>query len=236
MIKYSLTFVLLLNLIACNKTTQSQNQEPLVLSPTAFEQKIKDLPNEQILDVRTSEEIAKGQIPNAISVDFNAPTFQKEVLSKVEKSKPVLIYCHSGRRSKEAADFLRTEGYQVYELEGGIAKWQAENKEIANAKIVMKLADFRTKIAGDKAVLVDFSAVWCKPCQEMKPSIEKLTVEMQKDFDIITVDVDDSEDIATAFEIQAMPTLLLFKSSKIIWKKVGYTEEKELREVLNSFK
>ena len=46
------------------------------------------------------------------------------------KTKPVMVYCFAGTRSKEAADFLRTKGYKVYELDGGIAKWKKESKEI----------------------------------------------------------------------------------------------------------
>lgn len=224
----------------CKPKTEGTENEKLVLTPTEFEQKMATLTDEQLLDVRTNEEVASAKLENALVIDFNSADFQKEATTKLDKTKPVMVYCYSGSRSKEAADFLRNQGYKVFELEGGIASWKKDNKAVITGdevnktaeEGVMSLADFKQKIAGEKPVLVDFSAVWCLPCKKMKPTIDKLATEMQKDVDVIMIDVDKSEEIATAFKIEAMPTLMLFKKSAILWQKVGLTEEPELREVL----
>lgn len=232
----------------CKPKSTSTENEKLVLTPTEFEQKMAALTDEQLLDVRTNEEVASAKLENAMVIDFNGADFQKEAVSKLDKTKPVMVYCYSGSRSKAAADILRNQGYKVYELEGGIASWKQENKAVTTSNAnntsnetnkvgeegVMSLADFKQKIAGEKPVLVDFSAVWCLPCKKMKPTIDKLAAEMQKDVDVIMIDVDKSEEIATAFKIEAMPTLMLFKKSAIIWQKVGLTEEPELREALTT--
>ncbi len=240
--------LLLLSLASC-KTATDIGGEKVVLNPTEFQEKLTALSDEQLVDVRTSEEVANGKLKDAIAIDYNASDFQENALAKLDKTKPVMVYCFAGTRSKEAADFLRTKGYKVYELDGGIAKWKKESKKIvvagdegtssdSNKKTegVISLLDFRQKIAGSKPVLVDFSAVWCMPCKKMKPMIDKLTVEMQKDVDIIMVDVDKSAEVANAYNVDAMPTLILFKNSQILWQQVGAAEETALREVLSTKK
>jgi thioredoxin len=241
--------LILLGLVSCKSTTKV-GDEKVVLNPTEFEQKLAELTDEQLVDVRTNDEIASGQLKDAIAIDYNMPNFQENALAKLDKTKPVMLYCYAGTRSKEAADFLRTKGYKVYELDGGISGWKKENKEVIiassetangqntteNAEGVISLANFRQKISGDKPVLVDFSAVWCLPCKKMKPTIDKLAIELQKDVDIVMVDVDKSAEVANAYHVDAMPTLILFKNSQILWQKVGAAEEAELREVLVSKK
>jgi thioredoxin 1 len=238
-----------INQISCqNKNGEG---EKYLLNPTEFEQKIATLPNEQLLDIRTAQEIASGKLKDAMTLDFNAADFQQQATQQLDKTKPVMLYCYSGGRSSDAATLLRKEGYTVYELDGGIAKWKKENKEIVsetnsntaqtennpkNDNALMTLASFQQKIAGDKPVLVDFTAVWCMPCKKMKPTIDKLAEEMKATHDVIMVDVDKQEDIATAYKVEAMPTLMLFKKSAVVWQKVGLTEEPELRAALTANK
>lgn len=105
---------------------QSREKETK-LTATAFAEKINTLPNEQILDVRTADEFTDGHIPNALNYDWYNQDFDKKV-SLLDKEKPVLVYCFSGSRSTEATLKLRSLGFKtVYELEGGIMSWRANN-------------------------------------------------------------------------------------------------------------
>lgn len=218
--------------------------ENYVLSPADFEKKMAELPNEQLLDIRTAEEVSSGKLKNSLVINFNSADFQEQALKQLDKSKPVMLYCYAGSRSEKAATFLRSQGYTVYDLDGGIAQWKKEGKEIvtneesATTEVanLMKLASFQEKIAGDKPVLVDFSAVWCLPCKQMKPTIDKLAEEMKESVEVVVVDVDKQEDIATAYKVEAMPTLMLFKKSAVVWQKVGLTQEDELRAALTANK
>lgn len=94
----------------------------------AFEQAIKT-DSAQILDVRTHEEFAESHLKGAIQVDVFNPNFLAEAESKLQKERPVAVYCRSGRRSATAAKQLSAKGYQVINLEGGILAWMAKRKE-----------------------------------------------------------------------------------------------------------
>ena len=81
-------------------------------------------------------------------------------------------------------------------------------------------------IKNDK-VLVDFFATWCGPCKMIGPNIEKLAQE-NDDVIVIKVDVDKQPDIAAVYGVQTIPTLIAFKSGKIINKKIGFMPYPEI--------
>lgn len=82
----------------------------------------------QLVDVRTKEEYEQEHIANSQNIDFRSPTFDKDV-EQLDKSKPVVLYCKSGRRSAECAKKLKDAGFEkIYELEGGISKWKHSDK------------------------------------------------------------------------------------------------------------
>ncbi|MEP1489764.1 MAG: rhodanese-like domain-containing protein [Algibacter sp.] len=78
----------------------------------------------QLIDVRTPEEYKTGFIADAQNIDFYSSTFAEDI-SKLDKSKPVLLYCKSGGRSAKCAKKLLKAGFvKIYDLEGGISKWE----------------------------------------------------------------------------------------------------------------
>lgn len=78
------------------------------------------LGNNQLLDVRTSDEFDSGYIKGAVNIDFWDPSFMDLVKAKFDKSLPILIYCAGGGRSGMAASNLRKKGFKIiYDLEGG---------------------------------------------------------------------------------------------------------------------
>ena len=76
----------------------------------------------QLIDVRTPDEFDSGHIPDAYNIDVQSPDFDYRS-NKLDKSKPVAVYCRSGARSKIAAKALSKKGYTVYELNNGIMNW-----------------------------------------------------------------------------------------------------------------
>ena len=97
-----------------------------LLAPTAADALLRDPPNKLVvLDVRTPAEFAAGHIAGAIDIDLTAATFAGEA-AKLDPQTPYLVYCHSGNRSAQAVAFLKQHGFKsIYELQGGIAAWQA---------------------------------------------------------------------------------------------------------------
>jgi len=84
-----------------------------------------------------------------------------------------------------------------------------------------KLKTFSELIASDRPVLVDFFAEWCAPCQMMKPVLEELKRKVGENITIIKVDIDKSPLVASAFNIQGVPTFMLFKQSEVKWRQSG---------------
>ena len=87
-------------------------------------------PNFVIMDVRTPEEYMEGYIENSVNINYLGKTFRNEVL-KLDRTKIYLLYCRSGRRSKEVQDIMKGLGFkEVYNMPGGILQWQAEGLKI----------------------------------------------------------------------------------------------------------
>jgi len=82
----------------------------------------------QLVDVRTPEEWEGGVINNSIKVDVTAEGFEKKAIEKLDKSKPVYIYCRSGGRSRIASDILLKKGFQTYNVLGGYMEWKQKTK------------------------------------------------------------------------------------------------------------
>ncbi|MBO3097548.1 rhodanese-like domain-containing protein [Gelidibacter pelagius] len=94
---------------------------------------LMELEDVQLVDVRTAKEREDGYIKNSQNIDFYSPTFDEDIL-KLDKSKPVIIYCRSGKRSADCAEKLIEAGFvKVYDLEGGITQWLFEDRDIEMA-------------------------------------------------------------------------------------------------------
>ncbi len=95
------------------------------LQSEAFDSLLKTT-NITLLDVRTEEEYKEAHLTNSINIDIYDQSFIDKVQNTIPKTSPIAIYCRSGRRSLHAAQLLKEEGYQVYNLKGGILDWQAK--------------------------------------------------------------------------------------------------------------
>lgn len=87
-------------------------------------------PEVQLLDVRTPDEYAEGHIAGAVLVDVNESDFEDKAVAVLDASRPVAVYCRSGRRSARAANLLSGQGCQVTNLAGGILAWQDAGKAL----------------------------------------------------------------------------------------------------------
>lgn len=101
------------------------------LDANLFEKSLHDTPDAQLIDVRTAKECAEGYIPGAIMIDIKGADFDTQI-QRLDSSRPVFVYCRSGKRSLEAAKALEKNRFKrVYNLEGGIISWKKLGKEIA---------------------------------------------------------------------------------------------------------
>jgi len=94
---------------------------------------------------------------------------------------------------------------------------------------------FQQIINGDKPVLVDFYATWCGPCKTMSPIVESVGKELKGQIRVLKVDIDKNNAVATSFQIQSVPTFMVFKNGKILWKQVGGIDKMTLLGQIRAF-
>lgn len=97
------------------------------------------------------------------------------------------------------------------------------------------MSTFKELINGNKPVLVDFSAEWCGPCKSMKPILETLKEDLGESATIIKVDVDKNPAAAKAYKIQGVPTLIVFKNGKAMWRQSGVVQANQLKSVIKKY-
>ena len=101
----------------------AQKQKFVSCSPEDFSKLLMKTPGIQLVDVRRPEEFEAGHIDKAVLINVQSSDFVRQALSQLDKSKPVAVYCRSGRRSKDAAGLLVKEGFTVYDLNTGYLGW-----------------------------------------------------------------------------------------------------------------
>ena len=127
----------------------------------------------------------------------------------------------------------------------GSNKENNTKKENTMKTIALTKADFLTKVAnyetnptewkylGDKPALIDFYASWCGPCKALAPVLEELAAEYGDSIYIYKVNTEEEQELAAAFGIRSIPTLMLFKDGKLAAQKVGAAPKGELVKWIN---
>ena len=96
------------------------------------------------------------------------------------------------------------------------------------------MASFKEIISGGVPVLVDFSAEWCGPCKMMVPILEQVKKELGEKVKIVKIDVDKNQSLASTYNVQGVPTLMVFKQGKQVWRESGVRQASELVTILKS--
>jgi rhodanese-related sulfurtransferase len=201
------------------------------LNTADFEKGITDK-SSQLLDVRTTGEYKSGHIANSLQADWNNQDQFKSRARHLDKSKPVYVYCASGGRSRSAAQWLRSNGYsQVYELTGGFIKWKGDGRPVEGMPDTkpMTTEAFNSEISGAGIVLVDCGAVWCAPCRKMDEVLQLLQKDMAGKYKLVKIDAGVNTDLMKQVNASELPTFIVYKNGKEVWRKAGVVELEELK-------
>ena len=124
MIKLLLALVLILPFSSCQSQNKGDNLQ--LLEPKEFLAKFKATKDAQLLDVRTPEEVAEDALEGAQNINFYDADF-KDKLSKLDKNKPVFVYCRSGGRSGKCAQMCKEMGFkEIYDMKGGWLNYSSQ--------------------------------------------------------------------------------------------------------------
>ncbi len=92
--------------------------------------------------------------------------------------------------------------------------------------------NFETIINDTKPVIVDFHALWCGPCKVQSPILKELAAELGDRVNVIKIYVDQNSAISSQYQIQSVPTLIVFKNGKPVWRQSGVVSKANLYSVL----
>ena len=92
--------------------------------------------------------------------------------------------------------------------------------------------NFNNIIQSETPVLIDFYADWCSPCKQLAPILKEVKKELQDSIKIIKIDVDKNRSLASKYEVRGVPTMLLFKSGKQVWRQSGVVHKNDILNVI----
>lgn len=140
----------------------------------------------------------------------------------------VLTLASCQNRKPQAADSAKQENVKVV-------------SELTAASFVDKVFDYTqpadsvVKLAGKLPVIVDFYATWCGPCRRMAPELEAIARKYAGKIAVYKVDVDKEQDLAMAFEVQSIPTMLLINAEGRVEMLQGGLTRSQLQQVVDVF-
>ena len=96
----------------------------------------------------------------------------------------------------------------------------------------MAKSSFADLVNRDSPTFVDFSAEWCGPCKMMTPILEELKSKVGDRVHIIKIDIDKNPQAAAVYQVNSVPTLMLFKSGKVLWRQSGVVPTEQLKRII----
>ena len=93
--------------------------------------------------------------------------------------------------------------------------------------------NFDTIINDSRPVIVDFHALWCAPCKMQSPVLKEVAAELGDRVRVIKIDVDNNNEIAGRYSVQSVPTIIIFKNGRVVWRQSGVASKSQLKSILD---
>ena len=95
-------------------------------------------------------------------------------------------------------------------------------------------SSFKKLISSETLVLIDFFADWCGPCKMLAPILKDVKEELGDAIKIVKIDVDKNQSIAAKYQVRGVPTMLLFKNGKQVWRQSGVLQMNDIVQIIQS--
>ncbi|PRY27838.1 rhodanese-related sulfurtransferase [Spirosoma oryzae] len=213
-------------------TSLRLNAQTATLPFDAFEFKLVQAgPRAQILDARSEEEYTQNHLKGAVSFSVADQADFARKSQKLDKQAPVFIYSIGNGRSGQLASQLREAGFtDVTELPGGLSNWIGLGRPVeSTVGPGLSLTEFRSQLQSNKLVLVDFGSRYCGSCKKLAPTVDALEKEHAAGLKVIRIEAYDNKALLKELGITSLPTLVLYKSDREVWKKAGVTPKSEIQ-------
>lgn len=96
------------------------------------------------------------------------------------------------------------------------------------------MANFKEIIESHPKVLVDFSAAWCGPCKTLGPILHQVKESLGEEVKIVKIDVDRNPQLASAYQVQGVPTMILFNGGNQVWRQSGVLPKAQIEDIIRS--
>ena len=97
---------------------------------------------------------------------------------------------------------------------------------------IAKMASFTDLINSEKPVLIDFHTTWCGPCKAMGPILQDVSKQVGDQAKILKIDVDKNQKVSAKYQVQGVPTLMIFKNGEMLWRQSGVVPANQLVDLL----
>lgn len=214
---------------------QDNKAKPELLSFEEFEAKLKQAsPNAQILDARTPEEFKQNHLKGAINVSVADEAELQKQIDQLDKKKPVFVYSINNGRSVVLVTKLKAQNFtEAYALPGGISKWIGAGRPVETIQGQgLTVKEYNQLIKSDKLVLVDVHSKYCPGCVKLLPVVDSVAREKSDVLKVVKLELFENKQLGKELNIEAIPTLILYKGDKIVWQKSGFTPKATLDEII----
>ena len=96
-------------------------------------------------------------------------------------------------------------------------------------------ASFNNLIQSEAPVIIDFFAEWCGPCKAMAPILKQVKEELGDNVKIIKIDIDKNQSIASQYQVRGVPTFIIFKNGKQLWRQSGVLQKQDFVKLVKSY-
>ncbi|GAA4269938.1 thioredoxin [Hyunsoonleella aestuarii] len=97
------------------------------------------------------------------------------------------------------------------------------------------MGSFNNIINSDNLTLIDFHATWCGPCKVLAPILREVKQDLKDSIKIIKIDVDKNQSLAAKYQVRGVPTMMLFKNGKQLWRQSGVLQKKDIINIIKQY-